>query len=151
MLATTFALYDVDDCVAFVAATIRRTGLSVGEAEHEELMLEGLAILCDLAARFTPRREGYTQDGWFSGYAARYLPRRLGDAWHRLHPEHRYVTDPDTGKRHWRYGKPAISLDALTDGGGSTDSYAPNALDRALSRARRLRDFTPIALSTAAS
>lgn len=145
MLATTVALHDVADVAGFVAATISRAGITAAAAEHEELMLEGLAILYTLAAAYKPRLDGYAQDGRFSGFAARYLPRKLGDAWHRLHPEHRYVTDPATGKRGWRYGKPTISLDALTEGDDA------HALDHALHTARRPHEFVPIALSTQAA
>jgi hypothetical protein len=102
-LATPLRLHDVDDAEGFVAATISRSGIPFDPSEHQELMLEGLAILCELAAKYEPHRPGYKQAGRFSGYAAQFLPRRLGDAWHRLHPNHRYVTDPVTGKRSWHY------------------------------------------------
>jgi hypothetical protein len=64
-----------------------------------------------------------------------FLPRRLGDAWHKSHPEHRYITDPLTGKRGWRYDHPAVSLDAITaepDGAG----------DRHLLHARAITHFS---------
>jgi hypothetical protein len=75
-----------------------------------------------LADRYKPQMSGYTQSGRFSGYAAMFLPRRLGDAWHKWHPEHRYITDPETGKRGWHYDQPMISLDSLTNAaGGDSD------------------------------
>jgi hypothetical protein len=70
-----------------------------------------------------------------------FLPRRLGDAWHRWHPEHRYITDPATGRRRWHYDPPTMSLDGLYEarGGDAGESLG----DAALAKARTLRDFVP--------
>lgn len=113
MLAEVVALHDVKDAEGFVQATINRARLVLSPDEREELAAEGLAILCKLAGDWQPRREGYQQDGRFSGYAAMYLPRKLGDAWHRMHPEHLLRTQPDGGRR-WQYGDRAVSLNAMT-------------------------------------
>ena len=104
-------LYDIRDPSAFVqgtinaftAATARRPWPIVLSAEErEELHQEGLAILYRLSGTFETRREGYEQDGRFSGHAAMFLPRKLGDAWHRMHPDsHQQVHDPESGKRVW--------------------------------------------------
>lgn len=151
MLATPFRLYDIDDCEGFVAATIQRAGITVETSEHEELMLEGLAILCELAGKFEPHRPGYSQPGRFSGYAAQFLPRRLGDAWHRAHPEHRYVTftEPDgSTKRRWVYDSAPVSLDGIgqTGNGRLADdgSRLTAGIDAALARCRRIGDMIPL-------
>lgn len=161
-LATTLALHDVDDAEGFVAATIKRAALNIGSDEREELMLEGLALLVDLANRFKPRLEGHQQDGRFSGYAAQMLPRRLGDAWHRMHPEHRYVTNRETGRREWHYDLAPVSLDGISSGEGryrrgglggenfSENDDMGNGLDLALGRARRIHEFIPIPIPSRA-
>lgn len=114
MLPAKVALYDIDDVESFVCATIEKSGLRahLSESEREDLIAEGLRILYDLAARFEPHRPGYDQAGRFSGFAAQFLPRRLGDAWHSWHPEHRRITDED-GKRRWHYSSSPLSLDQL--------------------------------------
>lgn len=115
-------LYDVRDPSAFVHGTInawsrpnaKRGPIVLTADEHEELHQEGLAILYRLSEIFEPHRAGYEQAGRFSGFAAQMLPRKLGDAWHRLHAgEHRHEPGAD-GKRRWVYGEKAVSLEALT-------------------------------------
>lgn len=163
-LATTLALYDVDDAEGFVAATIKRANLNIGRDEHEELMLEGLALLVDLARRFQPRLGDHQQDGRFSGYAAMYLPRRLGDAWHRMHPEHRYVTNRASGKREWHYDLAPVSLDGIRTGegryrtagaglisSGDGGDHNGEAIDAALHGARRIHEFIPIPIPSRAA
>ena len=114
-------MLDVNDAEAFVQATINRWQaptrdrgrIELSDWEREELAAEGMAILCKLRDQFKPRMAGYDQDGRFSGYAAQFLPRKLGDAWHRMHDEHQLRTQPDGGRR-WHYGDKAVSLEALT-------------------------------------
>jgi hypothetical protein len=147
MLASPFALRDVDDVENFVAATIQRALPGLEEGEFEELKLEGLAIMCELDRKFEPRREGYQQDGRFSGYAAMYLPRKLGDAWHRLHPEHRYVTDPESGRRSWIYDQAPVSLDGIAERAMQQSGMRRvmgTGLDNALHNARRPHEFVPV-------
>jgi hypothetical protein len=109
VIATTVAMHDVRDAEGFVAAAIQRSGIRLAPAEREELIAEGLAIMCDLANRFEAHRAGYQQQGRFSGYAAAYLPKRMQAAWYRLHPEHQVRRD-DAGKRVREFGQPAMSL-----------------------------------------
>ncbi len=113
MLAEAVALHDVRDAVAFVQATLNASRRLYPPDEREELVAEGLAILCHLASRFEPQRDGYQQAGRFSGFAAKYLRLKLEDAYHRLHPEHQLRTQPD-GKRRYEYGDHAVSIDAMT-------------------------------------
>lgn len=110
------AIMDVENAEAFCQRAIDRSGIPYGPDEREELLAEGLTILCELADKYRPlpARPGIDkQAGRFSGYAAMFLPRRLGDSWHKSHPNHRYVTDPETGKRGWYYGPEMLSLDGL--------------------------------------
>lgn len=111
MLATTVQLHDIDDVEGFVCGTIERSEVRLTTSEHEELVSEGVIILYDLARRFEPRRHGYAEEGRFSGFAAQFLPRRLGDVWHASNPNHRRLTRPD-GSRVWHYDAPPVSLDA---------------------------------------
>lgn len=142
MLPTTVQLHDIDDVEGFVCATIERAGLGgVPDHEKEELVADGICILYTLAERFEPHRPGYEQAGRFSGYAAQFLPRRLGDAWHSRHAEHVRVVNKDTGKREWVYRETPISLDLfLTPKGGASLSavaeqhFAPEAKIRPASQ-----------------
>lgn len=132
-------LLDIESCESFVQRTIDRSQIQYSASEREELLAEGLTILYELAGKYKPlpMRPGIdTQPGRFSGYAAMFLPRRLGDAWHKWHPEHRYITDPGTGQRAWHYDSPMLSLDALTDDQGEEGSG-----DRHLLHARPISAF----------
>lgn len=145
--------HDVENPTALVTDVLHRSGIALSQWEFEELHGEGLIVLTRMAREWCglpaccPSHTGHkhARKGRFAGYAVFFLHRRLGDAWHRLHPEHRYVTDPATGKRGWRYGKPTISLDALTEGDDA------HGLDHALHTARRPHEFLPIAFSTQAA
>lgn len=115
-------VYDVHDARAFVGATLERFCRSnaargrfaLSADERAELVSEGLVILYELARDYEPRREGYGQPGRFSGYAAVMLPRRLGDAWHRMHREHQRVARPD-GSARWIYGDQPLALDVMRE------------------------------------
>ena len=126
---STKALRDIDDPEAFVRFQLRRLTLRLSDDEKEELVAEGLLILCELSAKYDGTLPKDKDAGSFAGYANYLLPRRLLDAWHRHHPEHRYTTDPETGKRKWVYGKAPVSLDALldNDGEGGADHHLANA------------------------
>lgn len=114
VLAEPIGLFDILDIEAFVQATINRSRRRHEPAEREELVAEGLRISYEQAARFDPHRAGYEQAGRFSGFLAKYLPLKLEDAYHRLHPEHQLRSDPETGRRSYFYGERAASLDAMT-------------------------------------
>lgn len=104
---------DVLNPIAFVHATITRSRRLLGPEEREELAAEGMAILCKLARDFEPQIDGYECAGRFSGFAAKYLPLKLEDAYHRLHPEHLLQTQED-GSRRYHYGERPVSLEALS-------------------------------------
>lgn len=113
--ATTMAdgkvgIWNVRDAEGFVGDTIRKSRLRLGRDEHDELLAEGITILCELAAAWKPRLDGYQQDGTFSGFAGYFLPRRLQDAYYRMHPEHQLRRSPD-GERVREFGHAPLSLD----------------------------------------
>ncbi len=125
LIAQPIALADIANCEAFVQAALKKSGIRFGDEERDELLAEGLTILLELHRGYRPltARPGIDErDGRFSGYAAWALPKRLGDFWHKSHSEHRYVTGPD-GKRGWIYGRPTLSLDALTSNGNAGDGH----------------------------
>lgn len=110
MIATTVALRDIADAEGFVAATIHRSGVILRDSqEREDLMAEGLAILCELAQRYEPHRAGYTNDGSFAGYASMFLPKRMQDAYRAGRP-HTTRVDIDTGQRRTEYLGSPMSL-----------------------------------------
>ena len=149
MLATRVALHDVDDVEGFVNATLNAFEVSIETKlepqEREELVAEGLCIMYALAERYQPRRGDHTQDGRFSGFAAAFLPKKLGDAWHRMHPEHKYVTNPATGKREWLYLKASLSLDGIRANGGARDRGEDNSLERRLLDPKKWVPIAPAA------
>lgn len=109
MIPTT-SLYDVDDIESFVAASLTRSHIIYNRDEHDELIAEGITILYELAARYQPHMPGYQHPGRFSGYAAALLPRRMQDAYYRLHPEH--TARRVNGRKIREHGQPPISLQA---------------------------------------
>jgi hypothetical protein len=119
LLPRVVSLHDIGDVEMFIQAQLNEWRTNAGHVltvdEREELAAESLCILYELAARFEPHREGYAQAGRFSGFAAAYLPKKLGDAWHRRNPGHRYITDAATGKRRWQFFLEAVSLDGIRD------------------------------------
>jgi hypothetical protein len=135
------ALFDVASCEAFIQRALDKSQIRYEPEEREELLALGWVEFFELACKYKPLPEppcGYgswfamtlddrqtyearlhadtkVKRGRFSGHAAMFFPRRFGDAWHKSHPEHRYVTDRETGKRRWTYGAPMVSLDGLLD------------------------------------
>lgn len=103
MLPEPISLGDVLDVENFVGKTLRRSRIRFASDEFDELLCEGIAIMYQLNSKWDGR-------GRFSGYAAAYLPKRLGAAWHRLHPEHVEVTDHE-GRRRFEYLEPPTSYE----------------------------------------
>lgn len=111
-VASGLQLHDIDDVEGFVIGCLNRSGIQSSPDEREDLIAEGICILYELARRYEPKREGHTKAGRFSGFAAQFLPRRLGDAWHAKNPHHFRAPD-ETGKRRWQYLEQPVSLDTL--------------------------------------
>lgn len=105
------ALHDIDDCEAFVIDAWRRTRIRLDRID-EELVAEGLAVLWRMGIKFDGR-------GRFSGYAAKYLPGKLIDAWHGQHENH--VSVRAAGQRSVEILDPALSLQGLFYNRGSED------------------------------
>jgi hypothetical protein len=104
------ALHDIKDVESFVAANIHRSKVIFHDrGEREQFLADGVAILFELADKYRSRLDGYAQDGSFAGYAARFLPGRMRDAFHALHPEHIARRDAD-GRRVYEYGERPMSL-----------------------------------------
>lgn len=104
------SLFDIRDVDMFVRNMLDKAPVSLEPEAFEELVAEGLTILYDLAWKYEPHRAGYEHEGSFAGFAAVFLSYRLTDAWHRLHPNHVYVSLPD-GTRRWEYLPTAGSFD----------------------------------------
>lgn len=106
-------LGDIDDVERFVVMCIKRSGAGVLPHEWQDMIAEGLAILYKMYGDYD---EGRNVDGGsdfkFSGYAIRYMPKKIKESWHRSHEEHLQRTQDD-GKRRWEYHKKAISWDLL--------------------------------------
>lgn len=110
---------DIQDAEAFVRSLLPRVLLTPDK--REDLIQTGLTILQEMVNKYEPGRGG--QDpatSRFSGFAAKYLPSKLRDAWHRSEG-HSLSTDAD-GRRAWTYPPPVASLDQLRERDGGLDS-----------------------------
>lgn len=174
------ALFDVDNVEAFIQRALDKSQIGYEPEEREELLALGWTEFYELACGYKPLPEppcGYkpwfrmTLDdrqayearlqasttikrGRFSGHAAMFFPRRFGDAWHKLHPEHRYVTDPETGKRGWVYEQPMVSLNAVMDFDSGDQEVRTHRGDQVLLNARAISAFchaTSARVATAAA
>lgn len=128
----TVAIGDVKDAYGFVSRCIGKSGIKTFSAqEYDELMCEGIVILCALHERYDPRKDKGTAPvrgvkstkgvASFAGYASYLLPRKLRDAWHRMHPEHVLKTMPDKTRKYVYY-EPPKSLDEMRSSTGVQDS-----------------------------
>lgn len=109
-VASGLQLHDIEDVEGFVIGCLNRSGIQSSQDEREDLIAEGICILYELAGQYEPKRGSHTKAGRFSGFAAQFLPRRLGDAWHKKNPHH---FRPSTGNRKWQYLEAPISLDGI--------------------------------------
>lgn len=106
------AVHDVRDARGFVIRALPNVTLSPDA--REELIAEGVRILLEMAERYRPGHGGRDPSGSrFSGYAARFLPGKLLDAWRRTegHSCHHL---PD-GTRQWRPPPQTIPLSACEE------------------------------------
>lgn len=118
MMFPVCAVGEIRDGYGFVVRCLGRSGVRARGEEYEEMVCEGMVILCDLAQRYDPARDTGPQAS-FAGYAWYLLPRKLKDAWHKLHPEH-VLRTRDDGKRRYEYYETPVSIDER-----STDSEDP--------------------------
>jgi hypothetical protein len=64
--------------------------------------------------KYIPRMDGYAQEGRFSGYAIKWMPRKMKEAWRRSREDVQSTTD-STGRRRLKFYAQAVSYDALTN------------------------------------
>ena len=137
-------LHDIADVEGYVRAAIAKTSIEFPcRDDREELVSEGLISLCDLARRYTPRLEGYAQDGSFAGWASKILPLRLISAWHTMNPEHVLRTTPG-GQRQWEYLDVPDSWEAKNDANEAAFDSTSIAMAFSEDNMRRVGDFTPV-------
>lgn len=104
----------VHNAEAFVRATIAKGRLRLTDEQRDELTREGMRIIWKLSLDYEPGRNGQdANSSKFSGYAAKYLPGKLSDAWHRLQG-HRLSTQ-ESGVREWQYDQVPVSLEKMTE------------------------------------
>lgn len=113
MLSRKVSLKDVDDVEAFVITCVKRSGCNAPSDRWEELIAEGILLLYVMAENYQDQMPGYEVAGRFSGYAIKWLPRQIGQYWHKSQENHLYVKDPETKRRGWTYRQGPVSWEAL--------------------------------------
>lgn len=116
VLSAKVSLHDVEDVEAFVIMCIKRSGCNAPSSAWDDLICEGICLLYKMASNYKPRLDGYTQDGRFSGYAVKWLPKQILKAWHTSHEHHLYTKDPITKKRGWTYRLAPVSFEMINNG-----------------------------------
>jgi hypothetical protein len=117
-LSAKVALYNIEDCEAFVRHCMKKGRVILDGDAYDELLAEGLVLLYEMAGKYQPHRDpswhgaSTERTKGFYGYALFLLPRKLGDAWHRMNPHHVQRT-VEGGRRVYEYHRPAKSLDEL--------------------------------------
>lgn len=104
---------DIRDAYGFVRGMIAKSGIKAWGDAYEELICEGVLILCELHERYDPEKDTGDKAA-FAGYAAYLLPRKLTNSWHKLHPNHVLRTQED-GKRRYVYYQDSKSLDEMRE------------------------------------
>lgn len=121
------SLYDVENVDAFVATAIRDGKARLTPDQREEMMAEGRRIMLKLARDYKPGKGGRDATGSrFSGFAAKYLRLKLGDAYVRLCRDATVVKIKDvdgTERRERQYLPPSVCLDDLDDHGSVDHGY----------------------------
>lgn len=112
MLGRQCSIYDVDDIEAFVRMCIKRSGVKPLVHEWEDLVAEGVCLLWAMSNSYKPKLDGYEQEGRFSGYAIKYMPRKIRESYNRNTEHALHRTQPD-GTRKWEYYERAVSYDEL--------------------------------------
>lgn len=133
------AVHDVNDAEAFVIHAMQTSGINPARDETEDVIAAGLLVLVEMGQRYKPRMPGYTADGRFSGYAARWLPGRIRDAYYQMHENIIVRVDADGHKRReflptpLRLSPPSDWGDSTNDDPGFNREGENDADDRALS------------------
>jgi hypothetical protein len=100
-------LHDIDDINAFVVMCIRRSRIKPQQWEWEDTVAEGIAILWAMSTKYD---QGI---GCFSGYAVKYLPRKIKEAYLNGN-EHCVRKRLENGSRSWEYYERPQSYDVAT-------------------------------------
>lgn len=104
-------LRDIADVEAFVIACVKRAGTGAPPMYWEDLVSEGIALLYAMERNYKDQLDGYDQAGRFSGYAIKWLPKQINQAWHKSQEHHLYLTDPEDGRRKWTYRIAPVSYE----------------------------------------
>jgi hypothetical protein len=105
------ALRDIKDVEAFVIACVKRAGTGAPPMYWEDLVSEGITLLYAMERNYKYQLDGYAVEGRFSGYAIKWLPKQINQAWHKSQEHHLYLTDPGDGKRKWTYRISPVSYE----------------------------------------
>lgn len=117
-------IHDIEDAEGFVYSMMKRalpTAILTPDA-REELQQTGLRLLWEMALRDKSQSGSGEHDGGskFSGYASRFLPGKIRDAWHKQEG-HTLRQGPD-GKREWVIHDKPISLEKVMEGQDESDT-----------------------------
>jgi hypothetical protein len=138
MLTSKVSLHDIIDVEAFVIMCVKRSGSNAPVEYWDDLVAEGICLLYVMARNYKPRLNGYDKDGCFSGYAVKWLPKQIKQAWHKSQEHHLHATDPETGKRGWTFRLTPVSYEVAVKGsndeGGSQQEV----------RMKQIKDFMEV-------
>lgn len=156
----TVSMHDIEDVEAFVRGTIRRHARQIPAEDMEEMVSEGLAILCNLNARYDPERDrdakiAARSSGTvhtcvssrccvpsFAGYASFILPKKLKEVWYSRQPE--WSTTLVDGKREYvRFADTVYIEDRrITHDYGDGVGHTLDVIDK--TNTRHVGDFIPV-------
>lgn len=107
MLSKQCSIYDIDDIEAFIIMCIKRSGAKPLQSEWEDLIAEGLYLLWAMSERYD------TTIGCFSGYALKYMPRKLKHYYMSTQEHCVLRTKPDKSREWSSYARP-VSWEQVT-------------------------------------
>lgn len=113
MIGRRVSLHDIDDVEAFVVMCVKRSGCDAPTEYWDDLICEGVVLLYRMAGNYKPQMEGYETEGRFSGYAVKWLPKQIRQAWHKSQEHHLYVKD-ENGKRGWTFRVAPVSYEEVS-------------------------------------
>lgn len=138
-------IYDVEDIEGFVNEMVLIAKIRCdGQAERDEIVCEGIVLLLNMAKNFKPQMEGYDKPGRFSGYCAAFLPRKISNAWYKMHPEHvqEQVELGDGRKvKRYRHGSRPDSIHQYLGAGNNDDGRGSTGGQLGSERTRTVGDF----------
>lgn len=112
MLGRQCQIYDIEDIEAFVIMCIKRSGCKPRPYEWDDMIATGLMLLWEMSNNYKPPP---VEGNWsFSGYAVRYMPKKIKEAHHR-NLEYALKTLDDDGRRTWTYRQNPVSLNVVLE------------------------------------